>query len=267
MRTNTLLARRALVWAIWSVLALGIACVWLTNSPRMHLGTAALAAEMSQEEFEQRVRSYLLEHPEVLGEALNRLEAKQVEQEAAAARAVLKDRAAEVFQDPASPISGNTNGEVTLVEFFDYNCPYCRAMAPLLTQAEVADPRLRIVYKEFPILGAGSVFAAKAALATNKQGKYVTFHRALYQLRGPVDEAKVLEVAANVGLDIQRMKADMQDAAIQGALEKNVKLAKKVRITGTPGFVVGDQISTGATDFDGLQALIAKGRSGQTNTK
>jgi protein-disulfide isomerase len=264
--TNKFLAR-LLVLTIWPVLALGIGSVWIAKSPTMHLVTAAAAAEMSQEEFEQRVRTYLLEHPEVLMEAVNRLEAKQGEQEQAEARAVLKDNAAEVFQDPTSPVSGNSNGEVTLVEFFDYNCPYCRVMVPLLTQAEAADPWLRIVYKEYPILGAGSVFAAKAALAANKQGKYVTFHRALYQLRGPVDEAKVLEVAANVGLDIQRMKADMQDAAIGGTLEKNVKLAQALRITGTPGFVVGDQITAGATDFDGLQAIIAKGRSGQTNTK
>jgi protein-disulfide isomerase len=233
----------------------------------MHLGMAAAAADMSQQEFEQRIRTYLLEHPEVLMEAVNRLDAKQGEQEAAAASAVLKDRAADVFQDPASPVSGNPKGEVTLVEFFDYNCPYCRVMVPLLTQAEAADPWLRIVYKEFPILGAGSVFAAKAALAANKRGKYVIFHRALYQLRGPLDEPKVLEVAANVGLDVQRMKADMQDAAIGGALEKNVKLAQALRITGTPGFVVGDQITAGATDFDGLQALIAKGRSGQSGAK
>jgi len=199
--TNRLFVRRVLVWAIWAVLAFGAGSVWLTNFPRIQLGTAALAAEMSQEEFEQRIRTYLLEHPEVLMEAVNRLDAKQGEQEAAAASAVLKDRAADVFQDAASPVSGNPKGEVTLVEFFDYNCPYCRVMVPLLTQAEAADPLLRIVYKEFPILGAGSVFAAKAALAANRQGKYVTFHRALYQLRGPVDEPKVLEVAANVGID------------------------------------------------------------------
>jgi protein-disulfide isomerase len=264
---NKLLARLVLVWTIWPLLALGIGSAWFAKSPGMHLGITAAAAEMSQEEFEQRIRTYLIEHPEVLEEALNRLEAKQGEQAAAAGRAVLKDRAAEVFQDPASPVSGNPKGDVTLVEFFDYNCPYCRAMVSSLAQAEAADPRLRIVYKEFPILGAGSVFAAKAALAANKQGKYVAFHRALYQLRGPVDETKVLEVAANVGIDIQRMKADMQDAAIEGAIEKNVKLAEALRITGTPGFVVGDQISTGATDFDGLQALIAKGRSGQTGAK
>ena len=267
MTTNKRLARHILMWVVWPVLAFGIGSVWLAKSPTMHLGMAAAAAEMSQEEFEQRVRTYLLEHPEVLMEALNRLEAKQGDQEAAEARAVLKDYAADVFQDPASPVSGNPNGEVTLVEFFDYNCPYCRGIASLITKAEAADPWLRIVYKEFPILGPGSEFAAKAALAANKQGKYVAFHRALYQLGGPVDEAKVLEVAANVGLDIQRMKADMQDAAIQGALEKNVKLARTLRITGTPGFVVGDQITTGATDFDGLQALIAKGRSGQSGAK
>jgi len=258
---------RLLVWTILPALALGIGSVWFAKSPGMHPATVAVAAEMSQEEFEQRVRTYLLEHPEVLMEAVNRLEAKQGEQEAAEARTVLKDYAADVFQDPASPVSGNPKGEVTLVEFFDYNCPYCRGMVSVITKAEAADPWLRIVYKEFPILGPGSMFAAKAALAANKQGKYVTFHRALYQLRGPVDEAKVLEVAANVGLDIQRMKADMQDAAIEGALEKNVKLAKTLRITGTPGFVVGDQITTGATDFDGLQSLIAKGRSGQMNAK
>ena len=264
---NRLFVRLVLVWTIWPVLALGIGSAWFAKSPTMHLGMAAAAADMSQQEFEQRIRTYLLEHPEVLMEAVNRLDAKQGEQEAAAASAVLKDRAADVFQDAASPVSGNPKGEVTLVEFFDYNCPYCRVMVPLLTQAEAADPWLRIVYKEFPILGPGSVFAAKAALAANKQGKYVTLHRALYQLRGPVDEAKVLEVATNVGLEIQRMKADMQDSAIEGAIEKNVKLAEALRITGTPGFVVGDQISTGATDFDGLQALIAKGRSDQTNTK
>jgi protein-disulfide isomerase len=122
-------------------------------------------------------------------------------------------------------------------------------MAPLMSKAETADPKLRIVYKEFPILGADSTFAAKAALAANKQGKYVDFHRALYQVRGHVDEGKVLEAAAIVGLDIARMKADMQDKAIESVLEKNNQLGQVLNITGTPGFVVGDEITTGARDF------------------
>jgi len=101
------------------------------------------------------------------------------------------------------------------------------------------------------------------ALVANKQGKYVAFHRALYQLRGPIDEGKVLEAAATVGLDIDRMKADLQDAAIDGALEKTGRLAQALQITGTPGFVVGDQLTTGATDLSTLQALIGKARGGQ----
>ena len=105
-------------------------------------------------------------------------------------QAVLKSRADEIFRDPDSPVGGNPDGDVTLVEFFDYNCPYCRQMVPVMAQAESADPQLRIVYKEFPILGPNSKLAAKAALATRKQGKYLAFHKALYQVRGTVDPSK-----------------------------------------------------------------------------
>jgi protein-disulfide isomerase len=253
---------------VLAVLALGIAGLWIAKPSELHFADAArAAADVPQDQFEQRIRSYLLSHPEVIAEALNRLQAKQDEQDAAAAKSVLKARVADVYQDPDSPVGGNPNGNVTVVEFFDYNCPYCRAMAPLMEKAEAADPQLRIVYKEFPVLSAGSVFAAKAALAANKQGKYVAFHRALYQIRGQVDESKVLEVAGTVGLDVARMKADMQDAAIEGMLDKNNKLAQALRITGTPGFVAGDEVRTGATDFNGLQALISKGREAQQSIK
>jgi protein-disulfide isomerase len=224
-------------------------------------------SEIPQGEFEQRVRNYLLAHPEVVGEALSRLEAKQGELQAAAAKAALKSHEAEVFQDSDSPVGGNANGNVTLVEFFDYNCPYCRAMTPVMAKAEAADPQLRIVYKEFPILGQGSVFAAKAALAANKQGKYVAFHRALYQVRGQVDEAKVIEVAASVGLDVSRLKADMRDTRIEAALEKNLKLAQTLQINGTPGFVTINEVKTGAMDLEGLQALLAQARSSEQGTK
>lgn len=254
-------------WAVLAVLTLGIAGFWIAKPSELPFADAARAADVPQDEFEQRVRNYLLAHPEVIGEALKRLQAKQDEQDAAAAKAILKAHTADVFQDPDSPVGGNPNGNVTLVEFFDYNCPYCRAMAPVMEKAEAADPQLRIVYKEFPILSAGSVFAAKAALAANKQGKYVAFHRALYQVRGQVEEAKVLEVAGTVGLDVARMKADMQDAAIERMLDKNNKLAQALHITGTPGFVAGDEVRTGAMDLNGLQALVSKGRDTQPSAK
>lgn len=246
--------------------------VWLADSSSLHMGRVTVAAEgqqsqIPQDEFEQRVRNYLLAHPEVVGEAINRLEAQQGERQAAAAKAALKSHEAEVFQDPDSPVGGNPNGNVTLVEFFDYNCPYCRAMTPVMAKAEAADPQLRIVYKEFPILGQGSVFAAKAALAANKQGKYVAFHRGLYQVHGQVDEAKVIEVAASVGPDVSRLKSDMQDAAINAMLAKNLKLAQTLQINGTPGFVTANEVKTGAMDLEGLQALIGKTRSSKQGTK
>ena len=222
---------------------------------------------MPQDEFEQRVRTYLLEHPEVIADAINRLQERQAQQDTAQVTAELKAHADEVFRDPDSPVGGNPDGDVTLVEFFDYNCPYCRQMAPVMTQAETDDPQLRIVYKEFPILGPGSVVAAKAALAANKQGKYVAFHRALYQIRGPVEESKVLDAAATMGLDVDRLKADMQDPAIAGVVDRNLKLAQALRISGTPGFVIGDQILVGASDLKTLQAVLQTVRGRQQATK
>jgi protein-disulfide isomerase len=260
---------RIVGWSLASLILIGLIGAWFALKPVLRLGhqDAGVASNMPQDEFEQRVRTYLLEHPEIVAEAINRLEARQGEQAVTEAHAVLKSQSDEVFRDPDSPVSGNPGGDVTLVEFFDYNCPYCRVISPWMTEAEAADPQLRIVYKELPILGPNSVFAAKAALAANKQGKYVAFHRALYQLRGPIDEGKVLEVAATVGLDIDRMKSDMKDPAVDGAIEKTGKLAQALQITGTPGFVVGDQLTTGATDLSTLQALIGKARSGQQDAK
>jgi protein-disulfide isomerase len=258
---------RILAWALSSALLLAIADLWFEGFLYPHFGSAAVAAEMSQAEFGQRVRAYLLDHPEVINEVLNRLQAKQVKQGAAAAKIALNAHAADVFHDSNSPVGGNPNGSVTLVEFFDYNCPYCKMMAPVITEAEAADPQLRIVYKEFPILGPGSVFAAKAALAANKRGKYEAFHRALYQVRGHVDEAKVLEVAATVGIDLARMKADMHDKTIEGDLDRNGELGQVLQITGTPGFVVGDEVTTGAMDMTALQSLISNGRKANQATK
>lgn len=235
---------------------------WWTLDPGLWSGSIAdeVSSPVPQDEFERRVRDYLLAHPEVIGEALNRLEARQRDQEAAEGQAVLKSRAAEVFDDPDSPVSGNPQGDVTVVEFFDYNCPYCRRMAPVMAQAEKADPKLRVVYKEFPILGPGSLFAAKAALAAARQGKYVVFHRALYQVRGPVDESKVMETAKIVGLDLDRLKADMNDPKIAALIEKNNELARALKINGTPGFAIGDKLFAGATDLKSLQAVIAAAR-------
>lgn len=253
---------------------LGAAGAWIVLDPGArwaHYLGEAVAAEtstaMSKSEFEQRVRAYLLEHPEVIGEAINRLEVRQREQDAKLGQATLQSHADAVFRDANDPVGGNLKGDATLVEFFDYNCPYCKQMASVMIQAEAADPMLRVVYKEFPILGPDSLFAAKAALAANKQGKYVAFHRALYQLRGHVDQSKVLEAAKAVGLDIARLKADMQAPEITARLDQNIKLAQALGINGTPGFAIGDRVFTGATDLKSLQTVIEASRKSPGTTR
>src|SRR5262249_40797347 len=189
----------------------------------------------------RRVRGYVVENAEVIAEAISRLESQQGAQDPAEVQAVLKSRADEIFLDPDSPVGGNPDGDVTLVEFFDYNCPYCRQVAPLLLEAVAADPNLRTVFKGFAILGPDSASAAQAALAAHKQGKYLPFHDGLMKTRGVTDERKVLDVAAAAGLDVDRLKADMQAPAIQTLLDRNLDLARALRINGTPGFAVGDK--------------------------
>jgi protein-disulfide isomerase len=223
--------------------------------------TYSVPADMPQDEFERRVHAYLLAHPEVIGEAVQALEARQQEAERNDTQTVLKTRADEVFRDSASPIGGNIQGNTTLVEFFDYNCPYCRRMVQVMRDAVSADAQLRVVFKELPILGPGSQFAAKAALAANRQGKYLAFHEALMQAKSPVDEAKTLEIASAIGLEVNRLKTDMQDPAIESAINRNIGLAEALRISGTPGFVVKNQVFVGARDLGFLQSAIKQARN------
>ena len=255
-------SRRAIGWLVGPVLLLGAGGIWFALDPgfRSLWQGSDYAADLSEDAFEQRVRRYLLKRPEIIMEAVRRLEARQQAAEQTDAQTVVKKRADDIFRDSDSPVGGNPAGDVSLVEFFDYNCPYCRRVAPVMAEAEAADPKLRVVYKEFPILGPSSTFAAKAALAVYRQGKYVAFHQALMQGRGSVDEARVLEVAAQVGADVERMKADMSDPAIGAAIERNLALAQALRFSGTPSFVIGEQILRGATDLKTLQSFIREAR-------
>jgi protein-disulfide isomerase len=175
-------------------------------------------------------------------------------------QAALASHREDVFRDPDSPVGGNPEGDVTLVEFFDYNCPYCRQTVAVIAQVEAADPRLRVAYKQFPILGPGSVLAAKAALAAHRQEKFIGLHRALYQIRGPVDETRTLRAAEAAGLDVARLKSDMQDPAIEAMLSRNLALARQLGINDTPGFVIGRQILVGFTQLEALQTAIRSAR-------
>ena len=254
---------KLIAWLLVPLIVIIIGGAWITLDPafRSQRTAADLASAVPDDEFDRRVRDYILNNPEVIMEAVRRLEARQRAAEEGEATAVLKARGDEIFRDPDSPVSGNPDGNATLVEFFDYNCPYCRQVAPVMQEAEAADPQLRIVYKEFPILGPISMFAAKAALAVHRQGKYLAFHKALMEGRGTVDQNRVLETASRISVDVERMKTEMADPAIEAAITRNLALAQALRINGTPSFVIGGQIVRGAADLKTLQALIREARN------
>jgi len=258
-------SRRRLGWLLVPLLVVVATGAWFALDPAFRLSRPSVdaTAALPKDEFERRVRDYILNNPEVIIEAARRFEQGQRAVEESDATASLKARAEEIFRDSDSPVGGNPNGDVSLVEFFDYNCPYCRQVTPIMAEAESADPQLRVVYKEFPILGPNSTFSAKAALAVRRQGKYVAFHKELMLDRGVAGEAKVLRIATKIGVDVERMKSDMNDPAIAAMIERNLALAQALRINGTPGFVIGDQIVRGAVDLKTLQSLIQEARGKQ----
>ncbi|MGE5145242.1 MAG: DsbA family protein [Candidatus Eiseniibacteriota bacterium] len=206
------------------------------------------------------VRDYLVKHPEVLMEALQALQEKQQAAEKDLRQKALAEHRQALIADPASPVAGNPKGNVTVVEFFDYRCPYCKSVSDRLFDTIKADGNVRFVLKEFPILGPASVFASKAALAARKQGKYIEFHQALMAVRGNLDDGVVMSVAKSVGLDTKKLRDEMDGRDIAESLENNMKLAQALKIDGTPAFVVGDQLVPGAISTDALKQLIDQTR-------
>jgi protein-disulfide isomerase len=224
---------------------------------------ASRAADFTPEqrkEIEAIIHDYLTKNPDVLLDALQAAEDKIKGEARDKAAQALTTRRREIFEDPEAPVAGNPKGDVSLVEFFDYRCPYCKQVEPALEALLGEDRQLRLVYKEFPVLGADSVTASRAALAAKKQGKYDGFHRAMMTLKGQINEAAVFKTAESVGLDVERLKRDMATPEIARALKANTDLAEALEIRGTPAFVIGDEIVPGAIDLASLKQLIATAR-------
>jgi protein-disulfide isomerase len=209
---------------------------------------------------ERIVREYLLKNPEVILEAIENLEKKRSDSAQGAAKAAIAERRSEIFKDPDSPVAGNPNGDVAIVEFFDYRCPYCKQVVAPLAQLLREDTKLSLVHKELPILGPDSVVAARAALAARKQNKYMQMHTALMQMR-TLDEPSILKAAAAQGLDTTKLKADMQSPETDAAIERNRALARALNISGTPAFIIGDALVPGAIDLRTLKSLVAEARA------
>jgi protein-disulfide isomerase len=213
-----------------------------------------------KQSFEKLIHDYLLDHPEVLIEALQAAEDKMKQQAEERAQQAIASRSQELLADPEAPVVGNPQGDVTLVEFFDYRCPYCKQVSPSLQALIKEDSRLRVVYNEFPVLGRESVYASRAALAAKKQGKYEPFHNALMGLKGQLGDEVVLKTAASVGLDVEKLKSDMGTPDIEAQLRRNHELAQALEVRGTPAFIVGSTLIPGAVDVATLRQKIAEAR-------
>jgi protein-disulfide isomerase len=226
-----------------------------------HAEEPAEAAELPVEQIEKIVREYLLREPEVIYDALEVLQRRQAEAAAARQRAAIAANEARLLDDPTSPVGGNPDGDVTLIEFFDYRCAYCRRVVSSMRALLDEDRGLRVVFKELPVLGPDSVRAARAALASRKQARYVPFHFAL-MTADDLSLAGIRATASAVGLDPDRLEADMAAPEVIAAIEANYALANELGIEGTPAFVIGDQLIPGAVDKIRLEQLIAQARSG-----
>jgi protein-disulfide isomerase len=209
--------------------------------------------------FEGVIKDYLLKNPVIIRQAIQTLQAQDEAAKLAQASAALKTHKDQLFYDKTSPVAGNLKGDITIVEFFDYNCGYCKRAAPTLTAVMKQDPNVRVVYKELAILGAQSITAAKAALAAQKQGKYKEFHEGL--MMGQSDENSISALTNLLGMDYKKLRKDMTDPKIQQVLQKNYQLATTLGIKGTPAFVIGERLVPGAIGMAALIQIIKEERA------
>ncbi|MRX08154.1 thioredoxin domain-containing protein [Pseudoduganella sp. FT25W] len=222
----------------------------------------AKAPALTPDQVEAIVHDYLLKNPGILREASMLLQRQDLEQAQKQASAAVEMMSSDLLSVSSSPVGGNPAGDVTVVEFFDYHCGYCKRVAPAIKELLASDPKVRLIYKQLPILGPDSIVAARAALAANRQGKYQDFHDALFAADSLAEPA-IMALAAQHGLDVERLRADMNDAQINAELEKNVAMSSPLGINGTPGFVVGNTVAPGALDLEGLRQMVAKVRKEQ----
>nr|WP_244946885.1 DsbA family protein [Legionella israelensis] len=238
--------------------------------------TAADAmSDAQKKQIEKIVHDYLVNHPEVLLEASQALQQKQQQTLQEEAKSAIQQNASQLFSDSMA-VLGNPKGNVTLVEFFDYQCIHCKKMAPVVSELLKKDNNLRVIYKEFPIFGKSSELASRAALAASMQGKYKEMHNALLKLDKRLNEQLIMDTAKSLGLNIEKLKKDMDSTKVTDELKENRELAEKLRLMGTPAFIIASTPSgkykegadtsfiPGAASEETLQELIEKAAGDQS---
>jgi protein-disulfide isomerase len=254
MKPNNVLINAALAAVVAAATAAGTSYLFLRYAP--------LDQASAPERIERIIRDYLINKPEILVEMTNELDRRQTADQSVQQQKGISQNADAIFRSPVSHVAGNPNGDVSVVEFFDYNCSYCRRSLPDVLKLISEDGKVRLVLKELPILSNDSVAAAKLALAANKQSKYFEMHQKLFSESGKADKDKALRIAKELGLDIDQLQKDAQDPDIKKALDESVDLARKLDLKGTPLFLIGDRVIAGAPDdlFDQLKAKVAEVR-------
>jgi protein-disulfide isomerase len=217
-----------------------------------------------RQEIEKIVKDYLMAHPEVIQDVTAELEKRQQAAEAEKHRAAVAENNATLFSSPHQVVLGNPRGNVTMVEFFDYNCGFCRRALTDMLDLLKTNPNLKFVLKEFPVLGEGSVEAAHVAVAARMQDatgkKYLEFHQKLLGGRGQADKMRALAVAKDVGFDMARIEKDMNSDEVKKTIDESMKLAEALGVNGTPSYVVGNEVIVGAVGLDALKEKIATER-------
>ena len=223
---------------------------------------AQTSPPLDREAVEKIVREYLMKNPEVIIEAVQELEKRQAQARDQAAQQTIAQRNAELTRDPETPVAGNPDGDVTIVEFFDYHCGYCKRAHPTMQGVIKGDSKIRVAYKQMPILTPNSRVAAAGALAAAKQGKYSEMHNALMEARGELTKDRVLKIAADLKLDVEKLEKDMASPAVTQQIDRSLELAKSLGIDGTPAFVIGNKVIPGAVDAGVIRAAVAEARKG-----
>jgi protein-disulfide isomerase len=230
----------------------------------MFTGPASSADSLSEtqkKEVESVIQDYLLKNPKIITKAIEVLQARQREAEENQTKAALIAQRSQLFDDPTSPVGGNPRGDITVIEFFDYRCGVCKRVHPIVDRLIKSDKKIRRVYKEWPILGPESTLAARAALASQRQGKYLAFHNAMMEARARLNQNTIMAIAKRVGLDTDRLSRDMKSPEIDRILQRNSALARALNLNGTPSFVIEDTLLRGGRDLASMKKLVADARA------
>ena len=231
------------------------------------ISNAQAISDSQRVEIEKIIKNYLVANPEVLEEMTAELTKRQSAAESAKHQAAVQKNAEVIFNSPRGVIVGNRNGDVNFVEFFDYNCGYCKKAMVDMLELMKADPKLRVVLKEFPVLGPSSLEAAQVAIAVRMQDpsgkKYLDFHQKMLNGRGQADKARAMAAAKDSGADMAKLEKDLASPEIRATLEENFKLAEDMGLNGTPSYVIGKQVVVGAVGVEGLSKKISEARCGK----